>query len=538
MDASQLKDSGEREMSTGSYATLPLPREFNMATYILDDNIAAGRGERIAIYYQEEKYTFNDLIALTNKIGNVLKELGVERENRVLVILNDSPEWVASWLGAIKIGAVATHAYSYLVAEDYGYFLNYVKPKVVVVDETTLGRVREGAKHSRYPVTFLVKGPSSLKLHKGEYSLDRVIRSADEVLEAELTSKDDIACWNWSGGTTGKPKAVPHMHHDVAIAYESLQEIVHYRENDIMLNVPKLFFHYAHDLGLNYPLKAGGGVILFPERTTPQVIFKLAKHYKPTLLLNVPTMMRAMLQAPREDHADLSSLRINFSSGEALSEQLYHEWKRTFGVDVVEPIGSAEAYLAYIVNRLGEKVPGSIGRVAPLTEVKIVDEEGKEVPKGEQGILMVRADSVGTGYHLEHEKSKRTFLGNDWLNTGDVFRQDAHDNFYYIGRGDDLIKVSGVWISPLQIEVHLQTHETIRECVVVGVADKDGLTKTKAYIVLHDRTMGTDSLKKELVAFCKEKLGGHKYPRIIEFLSELPKTGQGKIDKLKLREKE
>ena len=525
-------------MSTGSYATLPLPKEFNMATYILDDNIAAGRGERIAIYYQEEKYTFNNLIALTNKIGNVLKELGVERENRVLVILNDSPEWVASWLGAIKIGGVATHAYSYLVAEDYGYFLNYVKPKVVVVDETILGRVREGAKHSRYPVTFLVKGPSSLKLHKGEYSLDRVIRSADEVLEAELTSKDDIACWNWSGGTTGKPKAVPHMHHDVALAYESLQEIVHYRENDIMLNVPKLFFHYAHDLGLNYPLKAGGGVILFPERTTPQVIFKLAKHYKPTLLLNVPTMMRAMLQAPREDHADLSSLRINFSSGEALSEQLYHEWKRTFGVDVVEPIGSAEAYLAYIVNRLGEKVPGSIGRVAPLTEVKIVDGEGKEVPKGEQGILMVRADSVGTGYHLEHEKSKRTFLGNDWLNTGDVFRQDAHDNFYYIGRGDDLIKVSGVWISPLQIEVHLQTHETIRECVVVGVADKDGLTKTKAYIVLHDRFAGTDSLKKELVAFCKEKLGGHKYPRIIEFLSELPKTGQGKIDKLKLREKE
>jgi benzoate-CoA ligase family protein len=525
-------------MSVGTYSTLPLPREFNMASSILDENITNGRGGRTAIYYQGETYTYNDLCTLTNKVGNVLKELGVERENRVLVILNDSPEWVASWLGAIKIGAVATHAYSYLVPEDYTYFLDYVKPKVVVVDETTLDRVREGAKHARYPVQFLVKGPSSLRLQKGESSLDARVTSADKNLEAEPTSKDDIACWNWSGGTTGKPKAVPHMHHDFAVAFESFQQIVHYSENDIMLNVPKLFFHYAHDLGLNYPLKTGGSVILFSERTTPQIIFNQVKKYKPTLLLNVPTMMRSMLQTPKEEQTNLRSVRINFSSGEALSEHLYNEWKTTFGVDVVEPIGSAEAYLAYIVNRPGEKVPGSIGKVAPLTEAKIVDGDGNEVPKGEQGILMIRADSVGAGYHLEHEKSKSTFLGNDWLYTGDLFRQDADDNFYYIGRGDDLIKVSGVWISPLQIEVHLQTHEKIKECVVVGIADKDGLTKTKAYVVLHDRSGGSESLKNDLVAFCKEKLGGHKYPRTIEFFPELPKTGQGKIDRLSLRKKE
>jgi len=525
-------------MSVGTYATLPLPQEFNMASYILDENITAGRGRRTAIYYQDETYTFNDICALTNQVGNVLKELGVERENRVLVIINDSPEWVASWLGAIKMGAVATHAYSYLVPEDYGYFLNYVKPKVVVVDEVTLEKVREGKKYSRYPVKFLVKGPASLKLQQGEYNLDAMVKSADNHLETEPTSRDDIACWNWSGGTTGKPKAVPHMHHDFAIAYESFQEIVNYGEKDIMLNIPKLFFHYAHDLGLNFPFRAGGGVVLFPERTAPQIIFKLVKKYHPTLLLNVPTMMRAMLQTPREEQADLGSVRINFSSGEALSEQLYQEWKTATGVDVVEPIGSAEAYLGYIVNRLGEKVPGSVGKVAPLVEAKIVDGEGKEVPKGEQGILLIRADSVGVGYHLEHEKTKRTFLGDDWLNTGDVFRQDGDDNFYYIGRGDDLIKVSGVWISPLQIEAHLQTHDKVKECVVLGIADKDGLTKTKAYVVLCAGGEGSESLKNELVAFCKEKLGGHKYPRTIEFLPELPKTGQGKIDKLRLRERE
>jgi benzoate-CoA ligase family protein len=522
-------------MSVGTYKTLSLPQEFNMASYILDDNIAAGRGDRIAIYCQGETYTYNDVCTLTNKVGNALKELGVEHENRVLVILQDSPEWVASWLGAIKVGGVATHAYSYLLPEDYGYFLNYVRPKVVVVDEATLERVRAGAKYSRYPVTLLVKNPSSLKLLEGEYDFNAMVKSAKQHLDAEPTSKDDIAVWNFSGGTTGKPKAVPHMHHDFAIAFESFQQIVHYSENDVMLNVPKLFFHYAHDLGLNFPLRAGARVVLFPERTTPQIIFKLVGKYKPTLLLNVPTMMRAMLQTPTEEHTDLSSIRINFSSGEALSEQLYHEWKTTFGVEVVEPIGSAEAYLGYIVNRPGEKVPGSVGKVAPFVEAKIVDEEGREVTKGEQGVLMIRADSVGTGYYLDHEKSKRTFLDNDWLNTGDIFRQDADDNFYYVGRADDLVKVSGVWMSPFEIEAHLQKNVKIKECVVLGVPDKDGLIKTKAYVVLREGFETSESLKNELTAFCKEKLGPHKYPRIIEFLPELPKTGQGKIDRLRLR---
>jgi benzoate-CoA ligase family protein len=524
-------------MSVGTYATLSLPQEFNMASYILDDNIVSGRGERTAIYYQDRTFTFNDICVLTNRVGNTLRQLGVEREHRVLVILKDSPEWIASWLGAIKVGAVATHAYSYLLAEDYGYFFNYVRPKVVVADEEVLEEVRLGAKFSRYPIKFLVKGSSPSKLQQGEHHLDELIKTADPVLEAEPTSKDDIACWNWSGGTTGKPKAVPHMHHDFAVAFNSFQQIVHYSEQDIMLNIPKLFFHYAHDLGLNFPLRAGAGVILFPERSIPEIIFKLVERHKPTLLLNVPTMMRAMLQIPAEARSDLSSIRINFSSGESLSEQLYHEWQTAFGVDVVEPIGSAESYLGYILNRPGQKVPGSVGKVAPLVEAKIVDEHGNEVPKGEQGILMIRADSVGVGYYLEHEKTKKTFLGNDWLNTGDIFCRDAEDNFYYIGRSGDLIKVSGVWISPLQIERHLQTYEKIKECAVFGVKDKDGLTKTKAYVVLHAGGEASEALKTELVRFCKENLGGHKYPRTIEFLTELPKTGQGKIDRLALHEK-
>lgn len=524
-------------MSVGTYETLPLAQEFNMASYILDENIAAGRGDRTMIYCHGETYTFNDLFTLTNKAGNTLKELGVERENRVMVILQDSPEWFASWLGAIKIGGVATHAYSFLNPTDYGYFFDYVRPKVVVVDEATVERVREGMKLSRYSAKLLVKSQAPLKLSEGEYDFDAMVKLADKYLKADSTSKDDFATWTWSGGTTGRPKAVPHMHHDFPIGFESFHRIVYYSENDLVLSVPKLFFHYAHLLML-WAIKAGGAAILFPERTTPKIIFELVKKYRPTLLLNVPTMMRAMLQTPKQERADMSSLRINFSSGEALPAQLYHEWKTTFGVEVVEPIGSAESYLGYLANRPGEKVPGSVGKVTPLVEAKIVDEAGREVPKGEQGILMIRADSVGTGYYLHHEKSKETFLGNDWLNTGDIFRQDVDDNFYYIGRSDDMVKVSGVWISPFDIEAHLQKHEKIKECVVLGVLDEDGLMKTKAWVVLSEGVKASKSLKTELTAFCKEKLAPHKYPRLIEFLDELPKTGQGKIDKFLLRKRE
>lgn len=522
-------------MSVGIYKTLPLPEQLNMASYILDQNIAAGRGKRVAIYYEEERYTYNDVYALTNKVGNVLKELGVERENRVMVILQDCPEWVASWLGAIKIGGVATHAYSYLNPKDYAYFLNYVKPKAVVVDETTMENVREGIRLSGYRGKLLVKTQTPLQLSKGEYDLTAMMKSAGESLEAEATSKDDFALWNWSGGTTGKPKAVPHMHHDFAIAFESWQEHLHYSEDDLMISVPKLFFHYAHDLGLNFTFRAGGAVLLYPERTTPQLIFKLIEKHKPTILLNVPTMMRAMVQTPEEERTDLSSLRTTLSGGEALSSQLYEKWKATFGVDVTEAIGSAESYLGYLMNPPGEKVPGSVGKVAPYVEAKIVDAEGREVPKGEQGVLMIRADSVGACYYLDHEKSKRTFLGNDWLNTGDIFRQDDQDNFYYIGRHDDLVKVSGVWISLLEMERRLQEYEKIRECVVLGIPDEHGLTVSKAYVVLCEGFVGSQTLKNELTAYCKEKLAPHKYPRIIEFLEELPKTGQGKIDRLRLR---
>jgi acyl-coenzyme A synthetase/AMP-(fatty) acid ligase len=324
------------------------------------------------------------------------------------------------------------------------------------------------------------------------------------------------------------------MHHDGVVGFESFQYTVHYTPDDVVFRVPKLFFHYARDLGMNWPIRAGAAVALSPERSTAETVFQCLYKYRPTVLLNVPTMMRAMLQSPLARDADLSFLRLCISSGEPLSGQLYKEFTETFGVEVLNSVGSAETYLGYFLDTPGQVVPGASGKVQPLVEVKLVDEEGREVAKGETGILHVRSEASGTYYHLEHEKSKKTFLGNDWVNTNDLFREDENAYFWYEGRADDLIKVSGVYVAPLEIQKCLEEHRAVRECVVLGVKDADGLAKTKAFIVLNDSFKPSESLAEELKEHCRQKMAPFKAPRFIQFLNELPKTGQGKIDKRQL----
>jgi benzoate-CoA ligase family protein len=521
-------------MKQGPAIDITIPDQLNLATYYLDQNVTAGRGDKNAIYYKDEKYTFNDLCGLTNRIGNVLKELGVGFEDRVLLVLQDSPEWLAGWFATMKIGGVATHAYTYLLPADYEYFLNSVRPKVVIVDSTTLERVREGARGSIFHKAILVAGENLPSLQKGEYALNELMKKASPQLEAAPTSKNDFALWNFSGGTTGKSKGVPHMHHDGVVAFESFQYTVHYTPDDIVFRVPKLFFHYARDLGMNWPLRAGSAVALSPERSTVEGVFECLYKYRPTVLLNVPTMMRAMLQSPLAKSADLSFLRVCLSSGELLSGQLYKEFTETFGVEVLNSIGSAETCLGYFLDTPGQVVPGAAGKVPPLVEIKLLDGEGKEVAQGETGILYVKSEASGNCYHLEHEKSKKTFVGNDWVNTNDLFREDEKGYFWYEGRADDLIKVSGVYVSPLEIEKCLETHSAVKESVVLGIKDTDGLGKTKAFIVLNDGVEASERVENELKEYCKKKLAPYKSPRFVEFMSELPKTGQGKIDKRRL----
>lgn len=518
-------------MKRGPNIEVEIPDEFNLATYYLDENIAKGRGDKVAVYCEEKTYTFNDMVSLTNKVGNVLKGLGVGFEDRVMMILQDSPEWLAGWFATMKIGGVATHAYTYLLPSDYEYFLNYVRPKVVIVDATTLERVREGAQHAMFPEAILVAREGVPTLQKGEYDLNTLLKDASAQLQAAPTSKNDFAFWNFSGGTTGKSKGVPHMHHDGAIGFESYQYTAQYTPDDIVFRIPKLFFHYSRDLGMNWPLRAGAAVALYPDRSTADSVYDCISKYRPTVVLNVPTMMRAMLQSPRAKDADFSFMRFCISSGELLSAPLYTEFTERFKVEVLNSVGSAETCMGYFMDEPGRVVPGSSGIIQPLIDVKLLDGEGKEVPQGETGTLYVKADASGIFYHLEHEKSKKTFVGNDWVNTNDLFREDENGYWWYSGRADDLVKVSGVYVSPLEIEKCLERHEAVRECVVVAVKDQDGLDKTKAFIVLNTGFEASEVTSDALKEFCRQKMASFKSPRLVQFVPDLPKTGQGKIDK-------
>ena len=509
---------------------IKMPDQFNMVSYFLEENILQGRGQRVAIYYKDRAVTYNELCSLTNKVGNVLRDLGVEMENRVYIVLNDSPELVAAFYGIIKIGAVATLAYTYLKPADYEYELNYIRPKVVITEGGALDRLREATKGSRFPLSTLVLDKAASELVDGEYSFWDLVKKANDTLDAEPTYKYDQALWKFSGGTTGFRKAIPHCHADVVYAYESFQKIIQYSQDDIVLSIPKMFFGYGRDGTIVFPFRVGASAVLYPERVTPQKVFELVKKHRPTILVHVPTAIRQLLETEKEERPDFSSIRLCTSAGEALPEKLYHAWKKNFGCEIVDGIGSAEMYYTYVSNVPGKVVPGSLGKPAPGYEAKIVNDKGQEVPEGEIGILIAKGESAGLEYYRDREKTRKTFRG-EWLYTDDFFYKDEDGNFHFAGRRDDLLKVSGYFVSPIEIEQCIETHPDVAECAVVGITDADGLEKTKAFVVLREGVEQSKKKAEEIQMYPKQKLSPYKYPRLLDFIDQLPRTALGKIDR-------
>lgn len=511
-----------------------IPQRFNVTSYFLDRNLEEGRGERIALHSPGGDVTYQELTRLTNHIGHVLKDLGVEMEDRVLIAMSDSPQWVAAWYAILKIGAVSAEVYTFLQPKDYEYYLNYTRAKVVLVDAQTLKGVRGVALRCPHLRHVVVAGGAG-ELGPGEVDLQERLAQAPDRLDPAETTKDDIALWKFTTGSTGRPKAAVHCHHDPLISFEGYARgVLDYRPDDRVLGVPKLFFGYARDTVALYPFGVGAAGIVFPERATPERLFELIRAYRPTLFIQVPTMLNAMAGHPQASEHDLGCIRLCTSAGEALPLEVYERWKRTFGVEVLDGIGSSEAYHIYISNRPGAVRPGSMGQVVPGYEALIVDREGKPLPNGEVGELWIKGDTTALMYWNEHENSKRTFAG-DWVHTGDLARRDAQGYFYYQGRVDDLLKVGGIWVAPLEIEQCLLEHEAVRECAVVGV-EEEGLTVPRAYVVLVPGGTGDQALAAELQAFVRSRLSPHKFPRQVRFIAELPKTAQGKLDRRSLRE--
>ncbi|HMF56107.1 MAG TPA: benzoate-CoA ligase family protein, partial [Pyrinomonadaceae bacterium] len=356
-----------------------------------------------------------------------------------------------------------------------------------------------------------------------------------ESLTPADTHRDDIAIWLFTSGSTGHPKGAVHLQHDLPFNTEVYaKRVLGMDERDLTVSVPKLFFGYATGTNLLFPFAVGGATALFSERSTPEKIFGVIEKFRPTVLTSVPTMINSMLNMEGAEERDLSPLRFCLSAGEALPPELYERWMKIFNVEILDGIGSAEMFHIYITNRLGDVKPGSLGRIVEGYEAAIVDADGGEVSTGEMGTLKVKGDSAALCYWNAHEKSKETFAG-DWCSTGDQFHVDADGYYWYHGRTDDMLKVSGIYVAPAEIENCLLQHEAVLECAVVGHDEGDGLTKPKAFIVVRDKFTPDDELAQQIKEFVKSSIALYKYPRWIEFVPTLPKNDRGKIDRKKLK---
>jgi benzoate-CoA ligase len=511
-----------------------LPEQFNVATYFVDRNVEEGRGDKTAIEFGSERITYRQVLEGVNRVGNALRGvLDVRIEERVLLLLLDCPEFVYSFFGAIKIGAVPVPTNTLLKAPDYEYILNDSRARVVIVSEALLPQLQAIApERLRYLREVVVVGGAP----RGTRTFSSLLEAGSVELEAEPTSKDDAAFWLYSSGSTGFPKGCVHLHHDMVVCCDMYgRGVLGITEQDRCYSVAKLFFAYGLGNGLYFPFSVGATTVLFPGPPTPANVFSIVEKHKPTLFFSVPTNYAQLLA--QETGADFSSVRYGVSAGEALPAALFERFQQRFGVEILDGIGSTEISHIFISNQPGAIRPGSSGKLVPGYEAKIIDEDGASVPHGEIGNLLIKGDSTCSMYWNKHEKTKDTIEGH-WIRTGDKYSQDADGYFWYAGRSDDMLKVGGIWVSPIEVENALVEHQSVLEAGVVGREDRDQLTKPLAYVVPKPGVEGTHELARELQDFVRAKLAEYKRPRWIEFVSELPKTATGKTQRFKLRERE
>jgi benzoate-CoA ligase family protein len=513
--------------------TIQLPDVFNAAAEFVDRHIGEGLASRIALRYEGRTFTYGEVAEAVNRVGNALRALGVEMENRVLLLLYDSPEFVAGFFGAIKIGAVPVPVNTMMRAQDYEYFLNDSRAKVLIAHRPLwdeVAKVRSGLKYLRHVV--IVGEPEP-----GQQAFEQWIAQASPDLEPAPTSKDDTAFWLYSSGSTGFPKGTVHLQHDMVYCADLYaRHILNIGPDDVTFSAAKLFFAYGLGNNLYFPLRVGASAILYPSRPLPEPMFEIITREKPTLFFGVPTLYAAMLAIrDAEKKYDLSSLRLCVSAGEALPAELYTRWKARFGTEILDGIGTTEILHIFISNQAGRVKPGSSGTLVPGYAAKIVDEEGWSVKLGDIGNLMVKGESTCAYYWNQHEKTKQTITG-EWIITGDKYYQDDDGYYWYAGRADDMLKVGGIWVSPIEVENTLIQHGAVLEAAVVGHEDDDRLVKPKAFVVLKEDYPASPALEEELKVFVKDKIAPYKYPRWIAFVPELPKTATGKIQRFKLRQ--
>ena len=517
-------------------AQLGVPDDFNAAGYFIDRHLIEGRGGSVAIECGDERVTYADLHERVNRFGSALRGvLGVRREERVVLLLHDCPAFTVSFFGAIKIGAVPVPVNTLWKPADIGYVLRDSSARVLVVSSELASQLENIAPADRASIVHVVivgeDGPwTTITVEP----FDRLLGGGSPTLDAVAVSRDAPAFWLYSSGSTGRPKACVHLQHDMVVCAELFAKgVLGITAADRCFSVAKLFFAYGLGNAGYFPLAVGATSILWPGPPQAAQIFATIERYRPTLFFSVPTGYAMLLAHAGE--FDLSSIRLAVSAGEALPPALYERFRTRFGIEVIDGIGSTEALHMFISNHPGRSRPGTSGVVVRGYEARILDDAGAPVATGDIGNLWISGDSTCACYWNQHDKSKHTIQG-EWLRTGDKYSKDDDGYFCYAGRSDDMLKVGGLWVSPVEVENALIEHPAVQECGVIGREDRDGLTKPAAYVVLRQGVGGGPDLSAELQQFVRGRLAEYKRPRWVEFLEELPKTATGKIQRYRLRD--
>jgi benzoate-CoA ligase family protein len=499
-----------------------LPDRFNVAVPFIDRHVGEGRGAKPAIRTAHETVTYGELAARVNRAGNALLGLGLNPGDRMLMMVKDCPTFFYLFWGAIKAGIVPVPPNTLLRAPDYAYMIEDSGCRLVVYSPEFAGEVEPALRQA--PAKALTVDAFLVEMAK-----------ASDELEPRLASPTDDCFWLYSSGSTGRPKGAVHAQRDMVVTSELYGvRVLGVAENDVSYSAAKLFFAYGLGNGMTFPLWTGSTAILDDRRPTPDTTFENIERFKPTLYYGVPSLYAPQLVALDNAKRDLSSLRACVSAGEALPADMFRRWQEKTGTVILDGIGSTEALHIFIGNRLDDYRPGTSGKPVPGYEARILDENRKPVARGESGALWLKAESAAKYYWNKPEKTAETMV-DGWLNTGDTYRQDEDGYYIYEGRSDDMLKVGGIWCSPVEIENCLIGHPAVLEAAVVGHADEAELIKPKAIVVLKQAGSGDAALTEALMALCKKTLAPYKYPRWVEYVPELPKTATGKIQRFKLR---